>query len=537
MRSTALLALAGCGAGEPPARSVTGEQPKFSVDPTAHLAATPDLIARGKKTFARQCAPCHGATGLGDGPAAYLLYPKPRNFQKGTFRFVSTWEGAPTDEDLFRTISRGIPGSAMPSWAYLREGERWALVHYVKSLSREPIVVAASKPAKPESNQPGEGVVAVPPEPADDEQSRARGAEIFAKTCAPCHGPRGQGDGPNAAAIKDDDGIPIRPRDLNTGVFKGDPRPEHIYRRVVHGIPGTPMPATPQIANQDGWHLTHFVRSLSSDLMRDRAEMKRFRIPVARVDALPDHPDSGAWHAAPKIELHLMPLWWSYTRPEYLTVQAVHDERSISLLLVWADTTHDHRMLRPQDFRDAAAIELAPADADPPFFAMGEEGRFVSIWMWKSEREADLVAFQDLEAQYPHIGIDSYPNLSKAPYEQPARHALTLASDPQFITAWGAGNIVADPTRRSAAEDLRAQGFGTLRARPRKDQNVLAHGEYSNGSYRVMFRRALEGQGEGAVDLDAGDVFPIAFAVWNGSAGDRDGKKSVTIWQELVFSR
>ena len=26
---------------------------------------------------------------------------------------------------------------------------------------------------------------------------------------------------------------------------------------------------------------------------------------------------------------------------------------------------------------------------------------------------------------------------------------------------------------------------------------------------------------------------PVAFAVWDGSAGDRDGKKSVTIWQDL----
>jgi hypothetical protein len=30
---------------------------------------------------------------------------------------------------------------------------------------------------------------------------------------------------------------------------------------------------------------------------------------------------------------------------------------------------------------------------------------------------------------------------------------------------------------------------------------------------------------------------PVAFAVWNGSAGDRDGKKSVTIWQELLLER
>jgi hypothetical protein len=189
--------------------------------------------------------------------------------------------------------------------------------------------------------------------------------------------------------------------------------------------------------------------------------------------------------------------------------------------------------MRPQDFRDAAAVQLSPTP-EPPFFAMGARGRFVNIWMWKSERQADLEpAFQDLEKVYPNLGIDSYPNLLVAPLEQPSRHALTLRSDPTFVTGWGAGNIVSDPLRDSAAEDLQAQGFGTLRARPRIDQGVDAHGVYGTGTYRVVFRRALAARGEQAVRLAPGQTVPVAFAVWNGSAGDRDGKKSVTIWQDL----
>jgi hypothetical protein len=191
--------------------------------------------------------------------------------------------------------------------------------------------------------------------------------------------------------------------------------------------------------------------------------------------------------------------------------------------------------MRPQDFRDAVAVQLSPTP-DPPFFAMGGQGQAVNIWMWKSERQADLEpAFQDLEKVYPNLGIDSYPNLTAAPVEQPTRHALTLGSDPLFVTGWGAGNIVSDPLRPSPAEDLLAQGFGTLRARGRGDQAVDARGVYTTGTYRVMLRRDLRGRGEGAVSLQPGATVPIGFAVWNGSAGDRDGKKSVTIWQELVL--
>jgi len=94
---------------------------------------------------------------------------------------------------------------------------------------------------------------------------------------------------------------------------------------------------------------------------------------------------------------------------------------------------------------------------------------------------------------------------------------------------------VSDPLRPSPAEDLVAQGFGTLRARGRGDQAVDARGVYTTGTYRVMLRRDLRGRGEGAVSLQPGATVPVGFAVWNGSAGDRDGKKSVTIWQELVL--
>jgi len=65
---------------------------------------------------------------------------------------------------------------------------------------------------------------------------------------------------------------------------------------------------------------------------------------------------------------------------------------------------------------------------------------------------------------------------------------------------------------------------------------VRANGRYMTGSYVVQFTRPLRG-GNSEVRLAPGSKVPVAFAIWNGSAGDRDGKKSVTIWQELVLER
>jgi mono/diheme cytochrome c family protein len=505
-----------------------------AIQPIQPLPATTELIALGKRVFEQQCTACHGAGGRGDGPAAYLLYPKPRDFVAARYRLVSTWEGVPTDLDLFRTISRGMPGSAMPSWGHLPERQRWGLVHYVKSLAGKPIAVKPMT-APASAGAGGTGVVIVPPEPPYDAAAQVHARELFADACAACHGPTAHGDG--AQEQRDEKGYPTRPRDLTVGVFKGSPDAEDLYRRLIAGIPGSPMPASDWAYGDDAWQLVHYVRSLSSATQRARAEMRRFRIPVTRVARLPDHPDDGVWRSTPAVNLHLMPLWWRNDRPEEITVRALHDGTDVVFQLVWADGTHDATAMRPQDFRDAAAIELSRTP-DPPFFAMGALGQFVDIWMWKAERQADLEpAFQDLETVYPNLGIDSYPNLLRSALEQPHRHALTLESDPTFVTAWGAGNIVADPTRASAAESLTAQGFGTLRARPPVDQTVIAKGVYGTESYRVTFRRRMTGKGRDAVALKPGTIVPAAFAVWNGSAGDRDGKKSVTIWQELEIER
>lgn len=505
----------------------------FTIAPTRALASSPNLLALGNKTFEKECVACHGAAGNGEGDAAYLLYPRPRDFTSGQFRIISTWDNVPTDDDLFRTISRGMPGSAMPSWAHLPEETRWGLVHYVKAFAKRPLKInAAHQPDQFGSG--GAGLLTMPPEPPYDETGQTRARELFTKGCAPCHGATAKGDGTQKQT--DSKGFPTRPRDLTLGVYKGSPEAAEVYRRIVVGLPGSPMPQNGYLQGNDAWHLVHYVRGLSSDAQRAKAEMKKYRIVASRVAALPTSPDSGSWRNTPAVNLHLMPLWWRTDRPEEITVRALHDGRSVAFLLKWEDGSHDETAIRPQDFRDAAAIEFALAP-DPPFFAMGQTGQPVNIWMWKSERQADLQpVFQDLEKIYPNIGIDSYPNLLKAPFEQPTRNALTMQSDPRFVTAWGAGNIVADPTRRSAAEDLTAQGFGTLRAHPLKDQAVEATGVYATGSYQVQFTRSLAGTGT-AIRLVPGERVPVAFAVWNGSAGDRDGKKSVTIWQELLLEK
>ena len=113
------------------------------------------------------------------------------------------------------------------------------LVYYIKSLAEKPLEIKAQKmPAADGSG--GEGIIEVPKPLPFDAAARARALELYKDACASCHGDTGRGDG--AQEQKDDEGFPTRPRDLTAGVFKGSPDPIALYRHIVAGIPGSPMP-------------------------------------------------------------------------------------------------------------------------------------------------------------------------------------------------------------------------------------------------------------------------------------------------------
>jgi len=84
-------------------------------------------VADGKKSAQVNCVSCHGPSGKGDGPAAAALNPKPADW---TSKKVQD----ETDGELFWKISNGR--GPMPPWKHLPESERWALIHFIRSLKK-----------------------------------------------------------------------------------------------------------------------------------------------------------------------------------------------------------------------------------------------------------------------------------------------------------------------------------------------------------------------------------------------------------------
>jgi mono/diheme cytochrome c family protein len=213
------------------------------------VPAQPRPLTTGQRVYLDHCAICHGFAGDGRGHAADHFATPPRDFTAGRYKIRSTGSGQlPTDDDLARSIVRGLPGTGMVPQDHLTEVEVQAVIEFIKSLS--PRFAAAPRPAP----------LPIPSEPALTADAPARGRRVYEKAeCQECHGPGGRGDGPSAKDLK------IKPSDLTRRPFKGGSTPRDIVRTTLTGLDGTPMPSYHLLLDDaELWDLARYVASLGA---------------------------------------------------------------------------------------------------------------------------------------------------------------------------------------------------------------------------------------------------------------------------------
>ncbi len=222
---------------------------------------TSELLARGKAVYAQNCAACHGINGDGKGDAAAFLAPKPRDFVTANYRLRSTGaNNLPSDVDLFREISLGVPGTPMPPWKHmLSDDDRWALVEHVKNFS----------PRFRDTNEVRVAINDLGTPPVKSAATIAEGKELYAKmNCFTCHGDSGHGDGLSAPTLVDDSGNRIKPRDFaNAGAFKSGYATKEIVRTILTGFNGTPMIGFDNVLKkEDAWKLAYYVETFARNV-------------------------------------------------------------------------------------------------------------------------------------------------------------------------------------------------------------------------------------------------------------------------------
>jgi hypothetical protein len=191
-----------------------------------------------------------------------------------------------------------------------------------------------------------------------------------------------------------------------------------------------------------------------------------------------------AWSqiAVKRVALNRTPPLYDTDEPATLEIPSVdvRTARASGKLLVqlnWRDPTHD-------------AITLAEVPNTPP------EARFRKV-----QTEADDRFFDAAAVMFPaKPGSDAIaPSLQMGDADHPVE-----------IYYWNATH---------GAMLMQAQGRGTTR---RTGQSFPVNSTYQNGQWSVIFELP---------DLPSGTT--VAFAVWNGSQKDRDGRKYFSVWQVL----
>ena len=166
----ALMMMSGCGGislaediTPPPngQNSPAGQPSEVQAVSTAFPLLPPDP-AQGKAIYEEKCLPCHGSTGMGDGPQAGNLPATPPAI--GSVDVARLARPA----DWFTVVSEGRIDRFMPGFAgSLNDRQRWDVVAYVFTLSRQSIDLNVGK-------------------------------QVYEARCASCHGDRGQGSAENA---------------------------------------------------------------------------------------------------------------------------------------------------------------------------------------------------------------------------------------------------------------------------------------------------------------------------------------------------
>ena len=234
---------------------------------------------------------------------------------------------------------------------------------------------------------------------------------------------------------------------------------------------------------------------------------------------LPTDPLARQWGQAAAVKLPLSALSTPGAAAREVTVRALTDGRRLAFRVEWPDDSQELTTLRPQDFADAAAVQLADGNIG---VCMGQADQFSHIWQWKADWQ---YGSREMKTQYPNLYTDGYQIGDQKLFDEP------LFTSP----AAAVGNIRSLVKHTSNVEHLIAGGFSTLTTAPATLQTVSGNGAWNKGTWSVVFVRDL-GTPENDYPLAPGTAEQVAFAVWHGNQMQRDGMKYTTGWATLTVN-
>lgn len=97
----------------------------ITLSPSVEVDVTQEMSARGEEQYSIYCAPCHGATGAGDGPVVARGFPPPPSLRREAVRT------APPSY-IYDVITNGR-GTMFSYAARVAPEDRWAIAAYIRT--------------------------------------------------------------------------------------------------------------------------------------------------------------------------------------------------------------------------------------------------------------------------------------------------------------------------------------------------------------------------------------------------------------------
>jgi hypothetical protein len=235
--------------------------------------------------------------------------------------------------------------------------------------------------------------------------------------------------------------------------------------------------------------------------------------PITGVESVPVDPTANTWSQAEgrtvEMQGQQMAKPWGGGSTDAVTVKAITNETHVAFRVTWEDPTNDSNLASPRNYSDAVAVMLKTGSQPP--ITMGAAGTPVNIWYWRATwqfgNHAERGSWTGDMYSYPHQN-----NLTK-PGER-------------------VGNPLAKDEYRRYAQNYYAKGYGSLSNAP--SQPVAARGERTEDGWSVVFVRERTADGQFDATFDTEKKVYLAFAVWNGSADEVNGQKSLTYQYSVI---
>ncbi|MEE8124472.1 MAG: c-type cytochrome [Nitrospirales bacterium] len=516
-----------------------------------------EQVEAGKRVYFTKCVWCHGVKGSGDGPGADRLWPRPRNFNAGTFKIRHTASGELPliDLDLLQTVTHGLPGSAMPSWeGILSEQQRKNVLAFVTT----ELVQDRSWQDEEFEELNVLQLATMTPIPPSPESILTGSEKVVEHKCIECHGLEGRGDG-NAFNLKDDWGFPIQPADWHKcWNFRGSRQDAYnvnnIFRTFSTGVNGTPMPSfADNTTIEERWHIANYVGSLCErekdidiaggkvteeiakalfeakprgiDPLTDKPKVN-FVIPSKFVEGeLPTDEHDERWKI---VERRLVAIGGQIThkprnfvsRIDDVWVRSLYNKTHVTLMFRWDDRSKS--VLEDE-------VDWEPYEVNLEDYGIEEQASGGSKFD-DDPFHADSIAAKQISYQVFNDGVA---------FQMPLKwQELPAPRKPRYF--WGDETYPVDITKWTADGNLLAyEGTGWDQDLEDRDdfseELKLVKAEWKNGRWTVIISRPLKGDYEEDTYIELGSYIPINFFVWDGHNGDVGRKMGVSAFYYLVL--